>query len=153
MLYIRLLLALASTIIARLARNYASILYIYEFQYDVARRSAGYSLRKITKNREWFARYSHECGLCAKFGFPECFLCKMFLCTTINFSLSNMRLAVNSTAIYCAIMASATENDHANTLEFKALEIELGYQQDDLLLNGQENSPKPAMNPVGRVLV
>ena len=50
-------------------------------------------------------------------------------------------------------MASATENDHANTLEFKALEIELGYQQDDLLLNGQENSPKPAMNPVGRVLV
>ena len=96
MLYIRLLLALASTIIARLARNYASILYIYEFQYDVARRSAGYSLRKTTKNREWFARYSDECGLCAKFGFPKCFLCKMFLCTTINFSLSNMRLAVNS---------------------------------------------------------
>ena len=62
-----------------------------------------------------------------------------------------MRLAAYSSAIYCTIMASAPENDHANTLEFKALEIELGYRQDDHLPNGQENSPKPAMKPFGRL--
>ena len=64
-----------------------------------------------------------------------------------------MRLAANSSAIHSAIMASATENDHSKALEFKALETESGYQQDDLLRTGQENGPKPAMKPVGRLLV
>ena len=64
-----------------------------------------------------------------------------------------MGLAANSSIIYSAIMASAAEKDQANTLGSKALKTGLGYRQHDLLPNGQENSPKPAMKPFGRLLV
>ena len=64
-----------------------------------------------------------------------------------------MRLAANSSAIYFAITAAAAENSRGKTLEFKALDTELDYRQADLLANGQEKSPKPAMKSVGCLLV
>ena len=66
---------------------------------------------------------------------PVMFLYKMFPKIQPYFSSFKMRLAANSYAVYLAIIASATETDHANTLGFKALETELGYRQDDLLPN------------------
>ena len=55
---------------------------------------------------------------------------------TINFSFFKIRRSANSSAVYLAIIASATESDHANTLGFKALETDLVYRQDDFLLHG-----------------